>query len=318
MVGLHYEALLLFFSLGILGKSAEVVVESASKLTKFFGISQMALGFLLVSTLTSLPELTVSVIAASSGNIGISIGNVIGANITNICMVMGIVAIMKGVKIKKEDYLEIATIMFLTSIIALVLLLIGEFGSIIGAVLIGIFVYYGWKMLKRKKIAGNGINDVNKPEALNAFVKLIVSIFIVLMSANVAVNAVKQISTISGLDQTFIGATIVSLGTTLPELMVSIIAVSSGNPALAIGTAIGSCMTNITLILGFGILSSTTVVNIPIYTTLVIFLLSANITFFFIAATERKLETKSGIALIMLYLLFIIVSSGVQISELVP
>lgn len=231
---------------------------------------------------------------------------------------MGLIAIMSGIKIKKVDYLEMATIMFATSIIPLILLLIGEFGRIMGAILLGIYVYYVWEIIKKRRVPTDGDEKITKKEALASFIHLVVGIFFVLMSANVAVNSVQKVSEASGIDQTFIGATVVSIGTTLPELMVSLIAVSSGSPGLAIGTAIGSCMTNLTLVLGFGILASTNIVNIPIYTTLVIFLLIANMTFFYIVTTERKLKTKSGIALIMLYLLFIIVSSGVQISELVP
>src|SRR3989338_8459324 len=113
------EVILLLISLAVLAKSSSIVVENAVKLSKFFGISQLAVGFLLLSVSTSLPELSVSVISSAAGNGAIAAGNVFGSNIANILLILGAGAFLYGLTIRKETLKDISIILVLTTVISL-------------------------------------------------------------------------------------------------------------------------------------------------------------------------------------------------------
>lgn len=141
--------LILAFSVIILAKSSDIAVESSINLARFFRISEMAIGFIFLSVATSMPELVVSVIAALENQVGISVGNVLGSNIANICLVLGVSLLIGTIKVKKKEMRELVKILLITSILPLIMLL-DYMRDFMGVILLLIFLAYIYFILKRE------------------------------------------------------------------------------------------------------------------------------------------------------------------------
>ena len=307
------DTIILFVSLLILAKCAHLVVDNTLKLAKFFRIGEMTVGFVLLSVSTSLPELAVAVVSTPSGQGSISIGNVIGSNIADILVVIGACAMIAVIRIKKDETLELIRLLFITSMIPLILLLRGEFGWVEGLVLLLVFAGYIYYLFKKEVNLGIS-EEVSKKNASYAFLYFVVGIIGVLVTARFTVDSAVRIADVFSLSKSFIGATIIALGTSLPELAIDTAAVRKGNIKLALGDAVGSCMTNLTLVLGVTGLLSQTTFNITVVSSLIIFLLITNLLFWYFLETKRKLNRKEGMMFLAIYLIFLIAELGLQVS----
>ncbi|MEM3690675.1 MAG: sodium:calcium antiporter, partial [Candidatus Micrarchaeia archaeon] len=192
-----------------------------------------------------------------------------------------------------------------------ILLLRSEFGWVEGLLLLFIFTGYVYYLFQKKVSLGIE-EEVAKKDALPAFLYFVVGIIGVLISARLSVDSAVRLADALSLTKSFIGATIIALGTSLPELAIDTTAVKKGNIQLALGDAIGSCMTNITLVLGItGILSQTTF-NITVVSSLIVFLLITNLIFWYFLETRRKLNQREGMIFLALYLVFLLTEFGLQ------
>lgn len=315
-----FEIVILLVSLAFLSKSSSLVVENAAKLSKFFGISQVAVGFLLLSVSTSLPELSVSIISSSSGDGAISAGNVFGSNIANILLILGIGAYLYSLKIGKNELKDIALVLVVTTFISIYII----FGSVLyanslgfleGIILILVFVIYCAYILSKKKIEGDGIEKVSKKEALKSFLYFSVSIVVVLISASFVVDSAVKIAKTLGIAESFIGATIIAIGTSLPELSIDLQAIRKKHYGLALGDAIGSNMTNITLVLGVAAVINPISVLLPVFIAALLFAIVANVLLFYVSSINAKMGKLSGLAFLAVYVVYIIVIFYLQLSQ---
>ena len=240
--------LVLLASLSVLAKLSQYIIESAIVLSKYFRIGEAAFGFLLISVSTSLPEFLIAVLSSSSGQGSLSVGNVLGANIVNLTLVLGLGALVRPIIVKREDTLEISRILLIISIIPMVLIYTGNLDKFGGLLLLLAFFAYVYHISKRRLtvVAGDGFS---RRQASRSFLIFTASIMGVLVAASFVVNSALSISEMTGIARTFLGATIVALGTTIPELTVTLQAVRKGHYSLALGNAIGSPLTNLTLVL---------------------------------------------------------------------
>jgi cation:H+ antiporter len=145
----------------ILSRSSSVVVESAAKLARFFGVGQLAVGMLLIAVSTSLPELSVSIVSSVANQGAIAAGNVFGSNIANILLILGIGAFLYGFKVGKESLPDIALVLLLTTIISVYILFHSQIGGIAlgffeGMLLLLIALWYGWRLLMKKRTKEDG------------------------------------------------------------------------------------------------------------------------------------------------------------------
>ncbi|MEK6973528.1 MAG: sodium:calcium antiporter [archaeon] len=312
------EIATLIISLVILAKSASVVIKNAEKLSRFFGISQIAVGFLLISVSTSLPELSVSVISSSLGEGAISAGNVFGSNIANILLILGIGAFFYGLKIRKTELKDIAIILVLTTIISVYII----FNSIItnralglfeGIVLLLMFGAYAFYISRKKSIELNSTKTVSKKEAMPAFLFFTGSMILVLISSGFVVSSAVKIAETLHLAKSVIGATIIALGTSLPELSIDLQAIRKKHYGLALGDAIGSNMTNMTLVLGTASVINNITVTLPVFIAALLFAIIANIILFYASAVDKQLDKKGGGLFLAIYLIYIITIIFLQI-----
>ena len=255
------ELFLLALGFSMLVKGADWFVDGTSGMARKLGIPQLVVGLTIVAMGTSAPEAAVSIMAALKNNAGIAIGNVIGSNILNILIILGVTAVITTVAIQKSTlYVEIPYMLVVT-IVLILMGLDGKVSRIEGILLWGMFLIY---LAYLYYLAKKGKEEKEKVE--ESIWKLIVSAIlggaIVVWGSDITVDAATKIAQILGMSERFIGLTIVALGTSLPELVTSVTAARKGNADIAIGNIVGSNIFNILFVIGTAAL----IIPVP-YTT---------------------------------------------------
>ncbi|MDD6096188.1 MAG: calcium/sodium antiporter [Firmicutes bacterium] len=246
--------ILLAFGLALLVKGADWFVEGASMIARRSGISELVIGLTIVAMGTSLPEAAVSIAAALENNSGVAIGNVVGSNIANILLILGLTSIIASVSVKRATVtVELPFLIF----VSVLLLISGRTDNIIsgleGAVFCALFIIYlGYLYsMSRRDEAGpaEDAHPMDRPVWQCAAILVLTGIMII-KGSEFAVSGAKDIAAYVGLSDRVIGLTIVAVGTSLPELVTCLAAALKGKADLAIGNIVGSNIFNILFILG--------------------------------------------------------------------
>ncbi len=290
----------LLVSLFALYLSSQRAITYAVEIARALRVSEFAIGFVLVSVATSIPELAVSITSALKGSLQLVVGNVFGANVADIALILGITAIFARIHIRPKEFQNLTLILLGISLLSLFLLLF-EAGKNTGLFLIGVFAFYVLYVLKKEEKVVPRNHEQILPNALFMF---FLSIAIVLITANYAVEAVIQLARQFSLTETFFGATLISIGTTLPELSVSLLAVQKKLQHLAIGNIIGSAIVNLTLVLGTGLVLGPSLIALD-FLKLIVFSVIVNTVLLYFIVVRRQLAFKEGITLLILYAAFL-------------
>ena len=251
------ELLLLVIGFTMLVKGADWFVDGTSGIARKMGIPQLVVGLTIVAMGTSAPEAAVSITAALKGNASIAIGNVVGSNILNILIILGITAVITSVAIQKSTlWIEIPYMLVIT--IALIVMgLDGSVSRIEGIILWAMFLIYLAYLFFLAKNGKEENEDVTE-STLKLLISAVIGGVVVVWGSDVTVDAATTIAQILGMSERFIGLTIVALGTSLPELVTSVTAAKKGNADIAIGNIVGSNIFNILFVIG------TTALIIPV------------------------------------------------------
>ena len=253
------QILLLALGFTMLIKGADWFVDGASGIATKFGIPQLVIGLTIVAMGTSAPEAAVSISAAIGGSADITIGNIVGSNILNIFIILGISAVITTLAVASSTIKYETPFMILVTVLLLVLGLDGTIGLIDGIILIIAFIaYLTYLFIMAKK------NKEEQPEARpiaiwKAILLTIIGLALIILGSNVTVDAATAIATAFGVSERFIGLTIVALGTSLPELFTSVSAARKHNADIAIGNIVGSNIFNILFVVGI----SSVIVPVP-------------------------------------------------------
>ncbi len=292
----------------ILFKSSKYVVEHALLLSKAFGISTLAIGFIVLSVSTSLPELMVAIFSAFENAPALAIGDIFGANLADLALVLPLCLIFGGaVYLKKHEVDNLIELLLIATVISLFIFSSGSVNFSYGVVCIVLFAFLIIRLYKRGKVPTGFSNNVshNKKKLVAAFAA---SVLLLLLSSKFMVDSAIQITSILLIPQTIFGATAVAIGTTLPELSVEIRAIKKKEYALAMGDLFGSAVTNITLVLGtLAILSPSKINTLPLLAPVLLTFAAA----IFIWAVLRKkgaISKKSAFFLLAIYAIFLILS----------
>ncbi|MDI6806321.1 MAG: hypothetical protein QMD14_00705 [Candidatus Aenigmarchaeota archaeon] len=319
-----FEAIIFLISMAVLTKSSHFVVNSSVELSKITRLGEIAIGFLVLSVATNIPEIGVAFAALVSGEVGITVGNVIGGNVTDIALVVGVVCILTSIKITRGVSTKLSTMLFLSSLIPLLLLHV-MMNKVVGLILLLTFIGFCHYTLK-KRITLVKISEEQKPDFFRAMVAklkltikyytliltLILGLAGVLISSWFVVSSASKIAVELGIATTVIGATIISLGGALPELTVGISSVKQGYLKLALGDIIGSCLTKLTLVLGLVLFLSPVTITLTELSPMISFVLIANVCLWFFLGTG-ELKRYHGILLSVIYFAFIATTYGVEI-----
>lgn len=241
---------LLVIGFVLLIKGADVFVDGSAGIAAKFGIPQLVIGLTIVAMGTSAPEAAVSISAALKGSADITIGNIVGSNILNILMILGISSVIVPLTVAGSTVkFEIPFMIFVTVITAL-LGLDGNIGIIDGIIFLGLFAaYLVYLFIMAKKDKQNEEKQDNM-SAARAVIYIILGLAMVVLGSSLTVDAASAVAKALGLSERFIGLTIVALGTSLPELFTSVSAARKGNVGIAIGNIVGSNIFNILFIIG--------------------------------------------------------------------
>lgn len=289
-------------------KGADYFVEGSSNIAKKFKISPMIIGLTIVAMGTSMPELSVSITSSLIGKNDMSLANVVGSNMFNILMALGVSSLIINLPIKKDSIKF--DIPFLIGIGILLLLMLFDLKLSIfeGLILIGIFVFYLWKTLKpmlKKRNKDIKENEEKNKSMFKMIVISLVGIIGIIIGGDMVVDNASKIAEIFGMSQNLIGLTIVAIGTSLPEFVTSIMAIKKGENEIAIGNVVGSNIFNILLILGVSSVVNPLMINI-VGLIDVLFMVASSVLLYLFIRKNKNLNRYQGITFILLYVGYII------------
>ncbi len=306
------QVLLLIVGFVVLIKGADVFVDGASAVAANFKVSKMLIGLTIVSFGTSAPEFAVSVKSLLSGNGDIVLGNVIGSNILNILLILGISSMFHSLNVKNSTVKKELPITMLITILFAVLLSDNLFDSGIrpsftrsdGIVLLLfflVFIYYLFTMMRNKTTddSDQDIMSIGK-----AIVFTILGIVAIILGSNFVVDSASYIAKALGVSERMIGLTVVALGTSLPELVTSTMATKKGEYDIAIGNVVGSNIFNIGIVIGLPVVILGGIGKITFSYIDLIVMVVASILLFLFSYNDYKITKKEGAMFLMLFVLY--------------
>ena len=301
---------LLVIGFVFLVKGADFFVEGSSSVAKRFNVPSLIIGLTIVAMGTSLPETAVSVTASLVDNNALAVSNAVGSNIFNLMVVIGFCAVMTPVAVDKQTLKRDFPFSVLCAVLLLALGFVGmELGHVDGAILLVLFAVYIIVLVRialKHKNSGVAVEEEGEIKLLSMPRSLI---YIVLGGASIAVggdmvvDSASRIAIDFGMSQTLVGLTIVSIGTSLPELVTSIVAARKNEVDMALGNAIGSNIFNFLMVLGIASAISP-IAFITENIIDIIILIVFSIVVWIMAWTKTKLNKGEGLIMLALYIAY--------------
>lgn len=295
--------MLLLIGFLLLIKGADYFVDSASAIARKFHIPSMIIGLTIVSIGTSLPELSVSLTSALIGKNDLAVANVVGSNIFNILMGLGVTSIISKLPIEKNTIENDIPFLNIIGGILLMMMLNLTLSRFEGILLIGLLIGFLFYIIK--PVLNN--KEESKEESKLSFKTILLGILGVvgiILGGDMVVDSASNIAKMFGMSQNLIGLTVVALGTSLPEFVTSVIAGIKGENEIAIGNIIGSNIFNILMILGISSIISPIVISF-ISVIDIMFMIAIGILLYVFVVKSKTLKRYQGIVFIFLYIGYI-------------
>ena len=300
------QVALLVIGFAMLVKGADWFVDGAAGIASKFGIPQLVVGLTIVAMGTSAPEAAVSITAAMKGTADIAVGNVVGSNILNILIILGLTGFIATVAVQKSTLVAEIPFMLLITVVLIVMGMNGgSINFIEGIILWVLFIIY---LVYLFILARKGKNEEDKPETRPVWKLLLLGVVggvIVVWGSNITVDAATSIAEAMKLSEKFIGLTIVALGTSLPELVTSVTAARKGNADIAIGNIVGSNIFNILFVLG----TSALIIPITFVNTFLIdgiVAIAAGVLLWIATFRKKELNRPWGIVMLLGYVAYFV------------
>ncbi len=318
-------ALVFLASLAVLVKASDYFTDSAERIGIAFGISPFIIGVTIVAVGTSTPELVSSILAVTKGSSEIVVGDVMGSNVTNILFILGLSAIVGKKLVTSYELANVDLPLFVGSAVLLSLMVVDGAFSLAEALLcLALFFVYLLYAISVERVAdeamarsqeameaagaGVGAGTAVRPKKRKldpkVYLKLVVSVFFLYIGANYTIVSVVKLSEMVGIGTEIIAATAVALGTSLPELVVSVKAAAMNKPELAIGNILGSNIFNALGIMGISALFGTLVIPETITSFVMPMMLVATL-LYFVVIWEKEMTLWEGWMLVIFYVFFL-------------
>ena len=294
------EYLLLIIGFVLLIKGADFFVEGSSSLARFLKIPSVIIGLTIVAMGTSAPEAAVSISSSVGGSADITIGNIVGSNILNILIILGITATMVPIAVARGTIKVEIPFMIAITVVLLLLGLDGNITFVDALILLGLFAVYMIYLFRQAKRGKSVEEDLpeehhRKPKSILGLIILtVIGVVVIIFGSQITVNSATEIARFFGASERFIGLTVVALGTSLPELFTSVTAAKKGNADIAIGNIVGSNIFNILFIVGISGLI-TTVPFRPDFITDTIISIGASVLLWVFCLISKGLRRYAGI-----------------------
>ena len=306
------QILLILVGFIMLIKGADILVDGSSSIAKKLRISEIVIGLTIVSIGTSMPELFVSTASALQGSADISIGNVIGSNICNLLLILGVSTLIHPVKFHKETkYIENPMLIVLTLIFLVICNINQDVSRIEGIILLILFIaFITYTVIMGKKsqdevILELSLEDAKKISVFKNLVLIILGIIALKIGGDLVVNNAKLIAIALNISEKIIGLTIVAIGTSLPELVTSLTAAIKGDSDIAIGNIIGSNIFNILFIIGLSSVITPITYNISYnFEMIILFIAMILMCIFPFIKPKDEMTRGNGLIYTLLYIVY--------------
>jgi len=299
------QVVLLIIGFVFLIKGSDFFVDGASSIASLLKIPTIIVGLTIVAFGTSAPEAAVSITSSLTGNNAMAVSNVIGSNLFNILMVIGVSALLGDLLMEKSVLNKDLPFLVAITILFAAFILIGwNITNIEGMILLIILIAYILYLIRSSKKSA----DANKVEKAKlslpkSIIFIVIGLAGIILGGDLVVNSASDIAMALGMSETLVGLTIVAIGTSLPELVTSLTALKKGENQLVIGNVIGSNIFNILFVLG----ASSAISAIPLDSSMlidVVFMIAVTILCFIFGKTQEKYDKKEGIILVALFIIY--------------
>ena len=303
--GIILQVVLLIVGFVFLIKGSDFFVDGASSIASILRIPTIIVGLTIVAFGTSAPEAAVSITSSLTGSNALAVSNVIGSNLFNMLMVIGIAALLSELLMEKKVLdKDLPFLVGITLLFAIFIIVGWDITTIEGIILLLILIAYVIYLIHDARKSSES-NEVEKPKLTlpKSIIFMIVGLAGIIIGRDLVVDSASAIAMALGMSETLVGLTIVAIGTSLPELVTSITALKKGENQLVIGNVIGSNIFNILFVLG----ASSAISAIPLDSSMlidVIFMIAVTILCFIFGKTQDKYDKKEGVILVILFIAY--------------
>lgn len=295
----------------LLIKGADVFVDGASSTAQNFKVSKMLIGLTIVAFGTSAPELAVSISALASGSTEMVLGNVIGSCILNILLILGIAALIRPIRIKANTIKKELPLCMLISVLLAVLFLDVALGNgpvnqitrsdaIVVLLFFCVFLYYLVTLARQKKEA-SAKNEKPKFKLGKSLILVVIGMAGIIVGSELVVNNASSLAAAIGISERVIALTVIAFGTSLPELVTTVVAARRGEEDLAVGNIIGSNIFNICIVLGVPVAFFGTVTPESFQMLDIVMLVASAVLLFVFSVTTRRINRLEGAMMLLLF-----------------
>lgn len=311
------QVLILIIGFVLLIKGADWLVDGASSVASNFKVSKLLIGLTIVAFGTGAPELAVSFSSLINGNTDILIGNVIGSNIINVLLLIGIAAVIRPIKVKKDTVSKELPLLLLISTALIVLLLdvnladaiINTFSradAIICLLFFGIFLYYLIAMAHKNRRGKSAKNEVEKPKykLSKSFFFVLLGLIGVVGGSELVVSSSSTIASAIGVSERIISLTIIALGTSLPELVTTVTAARKGESDLLVGNIVGSNIFNICIVLALPVAIAGSITPNSFQIIDLVMLIFSSFLICLLARNNHRITRSEGILMLVIFAVY--------------
>ncbi len=306
------EIFVFLISLLVISKLSEECVKSAMKLARITKLGGLAIGFIFLSVLTSLPEAAISLDSILLEHPNISLGNIFGSVVTNICFILAIAALYNPLTLREEPLQKILNMLVLTIAILFLFSTVPFSGRIISLILLFVFLCYCFYLTKekitfKKLTRYSFLEAILRPiEIYKQTFKLIFSSLSVFLFSLILIEATGRLANKLGVHESILGATLIAIGSSLPELSTTFAALKKKEVSLALGNLIGSCLTDVSLVLGITMLARTLRLYEFFFLPFFALISSLSLWIFLVFTSRRRIDRAEASFLLILFIIFLI------------
>lgn len=301
------QIVLLIVGFVFLIKGSDIFVDGASSIASLLKIPTIIVGLTIVAFGTSAPEAAVSITSSLTGNNAMAVSNVIGSNLFNMLMVIGVAALLSELLMEKSVLeKDLPFLVGITILFAIFIFIGWDITNIEGIILLLILVAYIYYLVRSaKKSKGSAVVEKPKLSLPKSIIFILLGLAGIIIGGDLVVNSASEIAITFGMSETLVGLTIVAIGTSLPELVTSLTALKKGENQIVIGNVIGSNIFNILFVLG----ASSAISAIPLDSQMltdVLFMIFVTVLCYIFGKTQDKYDKKEGAILVILFIAYMV------------
>ncbi|MEE1157706.1 MAG: calcium/sodium antiporter [Methanobrevibacter sp.] len=304
-VGIGIQIVLLIVGFVLLIKGSDFFVDGSSNIASILKIPTLIVGLTIVAFGTSAPEAAVSITSSLTGNNALAVSNIIGSNLFNMMLIVGLCALLNELKIGRDVIkIDLPFLVIITAILSAIIFIGWNISQIEGILLLIIIIgYVSFLVYNAKKSKESEIVEKPKMSLLRSVIYIVLGIAAIAIGGDLVVDSASYIAIAFGMSETLVGLTIVAMGTSLPELVTSLTALKKDENQLVIGNVIGSCIFNILFVLGASSAISPIAIN-PNMVVDIMLMLVVTILFYIFGKTQDKYDKKEGAILVGLFIIY--------------